>query len=331
MLTMVCVLIPTLLTCGCMRGPTATANLDTVLAKQDQGNQETRELNEHFFASLAAAPKIEDYVIGQGDLLKIDVFETTELNVSARVGARGFITLSLIGAVEVKGLTAREAEQKIEDLYKQKKFLLNPHVNVFVQEQQGAKVTVLGSVKKPGTYDFPARRHLMDVLAMAEGLDDKAGKIVQIKRNDPASDQPSTFVVDMDAMVKLGHSELNIEILKADVVYVPEAGMVYVEGAVRTPGNYPIKHNMSVSEAIVAAGGLMSTADRGKIKLVRYVGEGKREIVDIDEKEANDVNASLQLKDRDVVFVETDALRAMIFGLNLNFMGYGTGYQPPQR
>jgi polysaccharide export outer membrane protein len=246
------------------------------------------------------------------------------------VGARGFITLPLVGPVEVNGLTPREAEQKIEDLYRQKRLIKDPHINIFVQEQQGAKITVMGAVKKPGTYDYPARRHLMDVLAVAEGLSDQAGKVVQIRRTDSASGKPSTFVVDMDAMVKLGQSELNIEIQRGDVIYVPDAGMVLVDGAVRTPGNYPIKRNMIVSEAILAAGGFMTIADRGKVKLVRYV-DGKREIVDINETESSESGSHVQVQDRDIVFVETDALRATFFGLNLNLMGYGMGYNPPTR
>lgn len=311
------------------KGPAANAGVDQLLARQDRGNKEIRNLNDKFFASVAASPKPEDYILGQGDLLQVTVFESSDLNASVRVGARGFITLPLIGSVEVKGLSARAAEQKIENLYKQK-YIQNPHVNVFVKEQQGAKVTVLGAVKKPGTYDFPARRHLMDVLAMAEGLDDKAGKMVQVKRTGEGVGQPQTFVIDMEALVKGGRSDLNLEIRKGDVVFVPEAGMVYVDGAVQKPGNYPIKGNMSVQEAVVAAGGLTSTADRGKVKLIRCGDDGKPEIVSLDENNVSSAGMrSLKLKDRDVVFVETSTLRAMVYGLNLSFMGFGVGYNPP--
>jgi polysaccharide export outer membrane protein len=121
-------------------------------------------------------------------------------------------------------------------------------------------------------------------------------------------------------------------IQEGDEVFIPEAGTVYVDGAVQKPGNYPIRSSMSIQEAIAAAGGLTSTADRGKVKLIRYLGNGKRDIVDIDANSMKSVTAvSLKLKDRDVVFVENNALRSMLYGLNFSVLGTGVGYTPPVR
>ena len=315
------------------KGPQATTNLADVLAAQSQGSQEIKDLNNEFFASVSNEPTLADYVLGQGDLLQVTVFESQDLSTTARVGARGFVTLPLLGPVEAKGLSAREAAQKIEDLYAQK-YIREPHVNIFVKEQQSAKVTVLGEVQKPGTYDFPSRRHLMDVLAMAEGLTDKAGKIVQVKRVDEETGQPGTLVVDMEELVKKGKAELNLEILRGDVVYVPEAGMVYVDGAVRKPGNYPLKEKLSLQEAIVAAGGFSTTADRSKVKLVRYVGDGKREVIEVNTSDLQEGSTdNLELKDRDVIFVETNTVQAMLYGLRLNLGAglFGVGYTPPSQ
>ncbi len=66
-----------------------------------------------------------DYLLGAGDLLQISVFEAEELNAKVRVSSRGYVTLPLIGSVRVKGLSAREAEQKIEELYRER-YIKNP-------------------------------------------------------------------------------------------------------------------------------------------------------------------------------------------------------------
>ncbi len=65
-----------------------------------------------------------------------------------------------------------------------------------------------------------------------------------------------------------------------DVVFVPEAGQLFIDGAVRKPGTYPISSKMTVAEGVALAGGLASYADTDSIKLIRYMGKGKqREIL----------------------------------------------------
>ena len=73
-------------------------------------------------------------MLGEGDFIQLSVFEAQELKAEGRISARGFITLPLIGAVEVKGLTTREAEQKVEAVYRAK-YLQNPHVNIYVKRR----------------------------------------------------------------------------------------------------------------------------------------------------------------------------------------------------
>ena len=138
-------------------------------------------------------------------------------------------------------------------------------------------------------------------------------------------------MVDMEELVKNGKSELNLEIFDGDVVYVAEAGTIYVDGAVRKPGSYPIRESMTAQEAVVAAGGFSQTADKGKIKLVRFIGEGKKEVIELGAKDLQSSAAdSLELKDRDVIFVETSTLQALVYGLRLNLGAgvFGIGYTP---
>jgi polysaccharide export outer membrane protein len=317
---------------GCAGGgPKPTAKLEDIMAQESSTQQEVKQLNDQLFASVASAPQVQDYLISQGDLLQVTVFEDKTLGGEARVSARGVVTLPLVGALEVAGLTTQEAEQKIEDAYKVK-YLHDPHVSIFVKEQMGSKITLLGAMTKPGTHDYMSRQRLLDVLALGGGLSDKAGRIVQVRRpgNDPA--HPTTLLIDIDELVKAGNLELNIEIKGGDVIYVPDAGTVYVDGAVRKPGTYPIKQATTVQEAIVAAGGFTSTADEGEIKLVRSMGNGKREVVQMGlEDIRRDATNNLQIKDRDIIFVETNTSKALLYGLKLNF-GYGLvgfGYTPP--
>ena len=307
---------------ACSAGaPKPTAKLEDVLAREDKTQQEINQINSKLFSSANNAPTLDDYIIGEGDLLQVTVFEAQELKTEMRVGARGFITLPLVGPVEVKGLTTRSAEQKIEGLYRTK-YLHDPHVNVFVSQQVAGKVTVLGAVKKPGTIPYLSRQTLFDILASSEGLSEKAGHTVQVRRatDDPA--HPEIFIIDLDQIVKNGQAELNIEIQRGDVIYVPMAGTVYVDGAVRKPGNIAITQAMTIQEAIAAAGGLTVTASQSDVKLVRSDAEGKRDVTQLSLKAIQDESTNAQrveVKDRDVIFVESSIAKTLLYGLRPSF------------
>ena len=322
-------IVQVLMGCTGASGPKATAKLEDVIANTaiSPGQKEVRELNEKLFASLGSASQPGDYVLTAGDLVEVSVFEAPELKREARVGARGFVTLPLLGPVQVMGLSTAEAEKRIEDLY-QAKFIHDPHVSIYIKEQQGQKVTVVGSVKKPGTYDYPARRRLLDALALAEGFDDKAGKTVQVRRVVDDPNNPTTYLVDMDQLIQNGRTELNIEIKGGDVIYVPEAGTVYVDGGVKKPGSYPIKKQMAISEAIAAAGGLTMTANPNDVKLVRYMEDGKREVVQLTEESTQ--NTKITLNDRDLIFVERSAMKSAFSSFSVYFGPFGgAGFTRP--
>jgi len=307
---------------GCSSMPKATATVEQLIEAEKPVNEEIKALNEKVFASVTSGPKVRDYLISEGDLLQITFFETKELNTEARVGARGAISLPLVGQLQASGLTIKEAEQKIEDLYGQD-YLEHPHVNIFIKEQMGMQVTVLGSVNKAGTYGSPARIRLLDALSLAGGLSDKAGRLVQLRRTEDDPDQAETFLVDLDELVKGGRVELNLTVRGGDVIFVPEAGTFYLDGAVNKPGNYPIRKDMTIEEAIVLAGGFKATAKTNDIKLLRYQGKGQRDIVQLNIKELREGPAQeLALKDRDIIFVETNVGKALLYGLRL---GFGTG------
>lgn len=320
--------------CAVRKGPEPNARLEDFAARDSRDKMDIKEINERLFASIKGPPNPKDYVLGEGDLLQVAVFEVQDLKAEVRVGARGFITLPLLGAVDVKGLTAREAEEKIERLYNAK-YVKNPHVTVFVKEQVSGKITLIGAVKRTGSFPYLTKQNLFETLALAEGLAENAGKMVQVRRMTNDSAKPYTYIVDLNQLVTTGGDEINIEIKSGDVIYVPEAGTVYVDGAVRKPGNYTIKKKMNITEAIVAAGGFAPFADESKIKLVRSKPEGKADIVQLSFKELEEQGSNsiqnIEVEDRDIIFVETSKIEAMIYGIRFSGLGglYGVGYEPP--
>ena len=109
-----------------------------------------------------------DYKIGSNDLLEVEVFGVNDLKRTVRVNSTGHISLPLIGAVPVAGLTASDAQALIALQYS-KDYLQDPQVSIFIKEFTSQRITVDGAVVRPGIYPLVGQITLLRALAMAGG------------------------------------------------------------------------------------------------------------------------------------------------------------------
>lgn len=305
-------------------------NISQTMPSAELKQDEVAQFNEQLLASARMNTDPSDYLLGSGDLLQIKVFEAEDLNTTVRVSSRGYVTLPLLGAVSVKDLSAREAEEKIENLYRVR-YIKDPHISVFVEEHFSRRITLMGQFRNPGTYDYLAKQRLLDVLALGGGLSEKAGRVVQVRRYGSAAEGLNMFIVDLERLVKEGKSELNIEINSGDVLFVPEAGTFFVDGAVRRPGSYYIQHKTTVQEAFLEAGGLAPYADKKQATLIRYTQKGGREVINLDLSDPETLE--LEVKDRDVLITEASFYGKLVNGVGIHFgiPGFGgVGYTNPE-
>jgi polysaccharide export outer membrane protein len=294
-------------------------------------SQDVEEFNRELLAGAQVNTDPGDLLLGTGDLLQVEVFEAKELAAKVRISSRGYITLPLVGPVEVKGLSAREAEMRIEELYREK-YIKDPHVSVFVEEHYSQRVTLSGELKNPGTFDYPSKMRLLDVLSLAGGLNEKAGRSAQIRRMGKTAETSNTIIIDLDRMLRLGQNELNLQINGGDIIFVPAAGNYFISGAVKKPGAYPIKDQVFLLEAISAAGGFMAYADPDDVVVIRHTKDGDRQVMelDLDQPEVQE----LEIRDRDVIIAKSSAWGKFVtgFGINIGVPGFGGfGYQDPER
>lgn len=309
-------------------------NLAEVYIAKQKTAEATDALNKRILAAAQTdAGDRSDYLLGPGDLIQVTVFEAMDLKSEVRVTSRGYVTLPLIGQVMVKDLTAHDAETKIEDLYRQK-YIKDPHVGVFVKEHFSQRVTLIGQIKSPGTYDLVKKFKLMDVLALAGGITEKAGRTIEIRRISGLSqgDGAGLFIIDIDALVKEGKEEQNLEINGGDVIFVSEAGTFYVDGAIRRPGAYPIRSDMTVREAVMTAGGLRPYADTKLISLVRANEQdekGQRKVLQLDFENAKD--CEIPIFDGDIVVAGSSfwAKFSSGMGFNIGLPFFGVGMSNP--
>ena len=282
-----------------------------------------------------------DYRIGPEDLLEISVFEVEKLNKTVRVSSQGNISLPLLGVLRVKGLTANQLEKELRDLLAEK-YLQDPQVSVFIKEYRSQRISVMGAIEKPSVYEVAGQRTILDMLALAGGLKDDAGNTLFLirpptleaepkkKGKDFEGETPRTFVINLEELLVKGDLSLNLPVIHGDVINVEISDKIFVGGEVWRPGGFLLKgKKMTVSQAIVLAGGLKPQAKGSQARVFRYLETGTgREIITTDiyaiQKGQRE---DLYLKENDIIIVPKHGVKAVLVGVKEILTGvFSVGY-----
>ncbi len=163
-----------------------------------------------------ATPGNSAYRIGPLDVLDVSVFKVPDLTKTVQVADDGTIDYPLVGDVPAAGKTAHQLER---DLMQKLggKYLRSPQVSVFVREYNSQRVTVEGSVKTTGVFAIKGRTSLIQVVAMAGGIDTTvaSGDVVVFRTIDG---KRSAARFDVEA-IKKGEAE-DPEVEPGDVVVI---------------------------------------------------------------------------------------------------------------
>lgn len=258
-------------------------------------------------AAISQGSVSSEMVIGPQDLIEIRVFGMPELTMEKRVDPDGSITLPLIGAVGLGGLTSKQAEELIATLLQAKDLVLDPQVTVVIKEYVSRRVSVIGAVFKPGMYEMLGQRTLLDMIGEAGGLNDRAGKRIFVVRRNQAGED-IRIEIDAEALVYSGDPRENMVLRPGDIVMVPYRRMirVYVNGAVAQPGaiDFPADEEVTVLQAVTAAGGTTDRSNERGVQVVRRFPDGTRRVFKVNLKRIKRGRAEdLVLEPNDIVVV----------------------------
>src|SRR2546428_11633567 len=132
-------------------------------------------------AAQAPAAVNDEYRVGPGDKLRIEVYKDPQLSQSVQVRPDGKITLPLVGDMEATGRTPIELRDTIPTSLKD--YINNPTVTVIVVEALASQVYVMGEVTHPGTMQLHGPTTILQALAMAGGFKEVANtKDVKVLR-----------------------------------------------------------------------------------------------------------------------------------------------------
>lgn len=126
---------------------------------------------------------VHDYLIGNGDLLEIAVFDVPELSKEVRVSQSGTINIPLVPVrLHVAGLSETQAESKIAEVLEANGLVTHAEVGVVVKEHRSQPITVVGAVTHPMVYQADRDVTLLEVLAEAGGIATDAGDTIIVTR-----------------------------------------------------------------------------------------------------------------------------------------------------
>jgi polysaccharide export outer membrane protein len=165
------------------------STLPTLHAQNVTVGETPQQTNERIQTLSSGAKNVpHDYIIGNGDLLGISVFDVPELTRDVRVGQTGAISIPLIPVrLQVSGLTELQAEQKIGEVLEANGLVTHPDVGVIVKEHKSRPITIVGAVMHPMVYEADRQVTLLEALAEAGGVSPDAGDTVLVTRQHSAT------------------------------------------------------------------------------------------------------------------------------------------------
>ena len=159
-----------------------------------------------------------NYVIGAGDSLEIDVWKEPDLSKTVPVRSDGKISLPFAVEIQASGRTPLQLEEDITNRLKDN--IKQPIVTVIVQQINSQKYNVMGQVTRPGAYPLTTTTTVMDAIANAGGFKDFARKKdVHILRGKPDGTQ-TRYKFNYDAFVKGKNPQTNIRLQPGDTIVV---------------------------------------------------------------------------------------------------------------
>jgi polysaccharide export outer membrane protein len=221
----------------------------------------------------AAAPNA-DYRLGPGDAIGVQVFQSPDLSVDARVSENGVISYPLVGSVQLGGLSIAEAEQKIADALRSGGYVRSPQVNIILRQVRGNQVAVLGQVNRPGRFPLETfNTRVSDMLAAAGGVTPGGDDVLILTGQ--RQGQAFRRVIDIPGLFLNQKPEEDVVLAGGDTLYVNKAPVFYIYGQAQRPGPYRIERGMTVMQALAQGGGPTARGSQNRLMLHRRDASGK--------------------------------------------------------
>jgi len=259
------------------------------------------EESRNTLALLSKERKPADYTIGIRDILSIEVWQKDkpEIQRTVEVFADGTISFPLIGTLNVKGKTDKEAAALV--ISRISKYIKDPFVSVRTVTVKSKKIYILGQVRSPGIFPLREQLRILDAVLLAGGMGPEAdlSRSLFIRNG-------NVLPVDFYALLREGAMGNNIYLQDADKILVPSIAdnKVFVFGEVQKPGIVFIDKDLYLMNAISECAGLTPAAEPSGIRIIRgSLAKPTVYVADINQLIRGNIEHNVRLRKGDIVFI----------------------------
>lgn len=235
---------------------------------------------------IAGSAVSDEYKIGTGDVIEIRFWQDNDLNTEVRVNQEGMITLDIIGSIRASGKTTNELQNDIVHQMSRLDARIS-QVIVRILEYNYQHVFIKGQITTPGKYSFEQIPDLWTLINEAGGLTEfgDLSRVTIIRGGDKSGE---IEIVDVAGALARGELDKLPEIGRQDTIEIPrnpvglpsadlsqqvqKKNVIYVIGAVNTPGPIQYEDNIDILEALSLAGGPTASADLSDARVVTKDG-----------------------------------------------------------
>lgn len=215
----------------------------------------------------------ENYKLGPGDEVIIDIWGTNQNTIRQTIAPDGFINVEGIGLVYLSGMTVKEADKymrnQLNKIYSVAGDGAQSDIKLTLGALRTIQVNVMGEVKVPGTYFLSSLSSVYHALYRAGGFTDLGSlRNIELIRN-------GKKIVDVDVydFIVKGQSPDDVTLQDGDIILVPTYEMIVdVAGNVKRPMKYEMKDGETVKSLLDYAGGFKGDAYTKNINLIRRNG-----------------------------------------------------------
>ncbi|MCK6632686.1 MAG: SLBB domain-containing protein [Fimbriimonadaceae bacterium] len=220
--------------------------------------------------SALAFAQDETYRLQPEDIIRIQVYNETQINAELPVGIDGKVSAPFVGIIQAAGRTTAEIEAELARLYIDKLRLREPRVAVTIIRFRQLKATVGGSVSRPGTYEVRPGDTVITLLNYGGGaIPDRADLRRATLRRAGSNEK---IPLDLYSVLMRGDTSQNYEVQDGDELLIPEesSSRILVIGTVSQPGSYLYREPMTLADALSMARGEVPTRSKlSEITIIR--------------------------------------------------------------
>ena len=209
----------------------------------------------------------QNYVLGAGDQVSVDIYGASQKSVDCTVSPDGDIVIEGYGPIRVGGLSVAAAKARLRATLGSR--YQSSRINLSLGQTRTVSINVMGEVVKPGTYTLSAFASVFNALYMAGGTNDIGTlRNIKIYRNNRL-----VSVCDIYDYILNGKMTGNVRLHDGDVIIVgPYDCLVNVTGKVKRPMYYEMKRNESLQTLLRYAGGFTGDAYKKAVRVNRKTG-----------------------------------------------------------